>query len=241
MRGAGRWRCGYQAIGRDGDFIASSTWFVAEYARLEWVDPAQVAPNGGTMSRLPSRSRDELTSEQRDEYDDLARTRTPRADGTIGGPFDAWLLSPELSHRLRGLAVMLWERTSLDRGLVELAISITGRYWEADVEWAAHAPRAIEYGIAPEVLDAILEGRRPEFAPERQLLLYDICMSLHRERALPKPLYESAVRAFGEQGLVEIIAVIGFYTLVSMTLNAFEIPVAPGVDAPFARADRPTA
>ena len=80
------------------------------------------------MSRLPSMSRDELTSEQRDEYDDLARTRTPRADGTIGGPFDAWLLSPELSHRLRGLAVMRGERTSPDRGRVELAIPITGRY-----------------------------------------------------------------------------------------------------------------
>ena len=143
--------------------------------------------------------------------------------------------SAELSQRLRGLAVMLWERTSLDRGLVELAICITGRHWEANVEWAAHAPRAIEHGIAPQVLDAVLEDRRPEFAPEDQLLLYDICISLHRERALPEPLHQRAVNTFGEQGLVEIIAVIGLYTLVSMTLNAFEIPVAPGVGAPFAR------
>ena len=188
-----------------------------------------------SMSRLPARARDEFTNEQRDEFDDLARTRTPRVDGRIGGPFDAWLLSPELSQRLRGLAVMLWERTTLDRGLVELAISITGRYWEANVEWAAHAPRAIEYGIAAEVIDAVFDQRRPEFAPEEQLLLYDVCMSLHRDRGLPESLHGRAVSTFGEQGLVELISVIGFYTLVSMTLNAFEIPVAPGVEPPFDR------
>lgn len=187
------------------------------------------------MGRLSTRTRDELTNEQRDEYDDLARTRPPRPDGKIGGPFDAWLLSPELSHRLRGLAGMLWERTTLDRGLVELAICITGRFWEANVEWAAHAPRAIEYGIASEVLDAVFEERRPEFAPEEQLLLYDVCIALHRDRALPESLHLRAVSVFGEQGLVEIISVIGFYTLVSMTLNAFEIPVAPGVESPFDR------
>ena len=165
----------------------------------------------------------------------MARPRPPRRDGKIGGPFDAWLLSPELSHRLRGLAVVLWERTTLDRGLVELAISITGRFWEANVECAAHAPRAIEYGIASEVLDAVFEERRPDFAPEEQLLLYDVCMALHRNRALSGSLHARAVSMFGEQGVVELISVIGFYALVSMTLNAFEIPVAPGVDAPFDR------
>ncbi len=187
------------------------------------------------MGRLTIRTRDELTNEQRDEYNDLAHTRPPRANGQIGGPFDAWLLSPELSHRLRGLAGMLWERTTLDRGLVELAICITGRFWEANVEWAAHAPRAIEYGIASEVLDAVFEEQRPEFAPEEQLLLYDVCIALHHDRALPEPLHARAVETFGEQGLVELISVIGFYTLVSMTLNAFEIPVAPGTEPPFNR------
>lgn len=186
-------------------------------------------------SRLTKRTRDELSAEQRAEYDDLARERKPRDDGTIGGPFDVWLLSPELSQRVRGLVGMLWERTTLDRGLVELAICITGRHWKANVEWAAHAPRAIEYGITREVLDAVFEERRPEFAPDEQLLLYDVCVSLHRERELPEPLYERAVATFGEQGLVELIAVIGFYTMVSMTLNSFDVPVGPGQETPFPR------
>ena len=186
-------------------------------------------------SRLQTKIPDDLNEAQREEYDDLVRWRTPQPDGSIGGPFDAWLLSPELSQRLRGLATMLWNRTTLDRGLVELAICITGRHWEANVEWAAHAPRAIEYGIASEVLDAVFEERRPDFAPAEQVLLYDVCTVLHRERRLPAALEAEAVAVFGEQGLVELISVIGFYTLVSMTLNAFEIPVAPGLETPFPR------
>lgn len=186
-------------------------------------------------SRLTTKIPDELTPEQRAEYDDLAKTRTPQPGGGIGGPFDPWLLSPELSHRLRGLANMLWNRTTLDRGLVELAICITGRHWEANVEWAAHAPRAMEYGITSEVLDAVFELRRPDFAPSEQVLIYDVAMALQETRRLPEPLEAEAVRVFGEQGLVELIAVIGFYTLVSMTLNSFEIPVAPGLETPFPR------
>lgn len=187
------------------------------------------------MTRLQTKIPDELNAEQRAEYDDLVKWRTPRPSGEIGGPFDVWLLSPELSQRLRGLAGMLWERTTLDRGLVELAISVTGRLWEANVEWAAHAPRAIEYGVAPEVLDVVFEGRRPDFAPADQLLAYDVVIALQETRRLPETLQQEAVRTFGEQGLNELIAVTGFYTLVSMTLNGFEIPVAPDQETPFPR------
>ncbi len=172
--------------------------------------------------------------EQREEYESFTRTRKPRPDGSLGGPFDPWLLNAELSHRLRGLGGFLWERTSLDRGMVELAISITGRVWEANVEWTAHAPRAVEYGIPQSVLDDVLAGRRPQGTPHQELL-YDVCIAMHNDRKLALPLYRRAVDAFGERGLVEIMAIIGYYTLVSMTLNAFEVAVAPGIAAPFKR------
>ena len=152
----------------------------------------------------------------------------------VGGPFDPWLLNPELSHRLRGLGGMLWERTSMDRGMVELAISIIGKVWESNVEWTAHAPRAVEYGIPQSVVDDVLAGRRPTGTPEQELL-YDVCMTINTDHKLPRPLYDRAVGAFGEQGLVEFMAVIGYYTLVCMTLNAFEVEVAPGVTPPFTR------
>jgi 4-carboxymuconolactone decarboxylase len=186
------------------------------------------------MTRQTLRNPTAFTPEEREEYESIARSRKPRPDGRIGGPFDAHLLNPELSHRVRGLGNMLWERTSLDRGLVELAISITGCFWQANVEWAAHAPRAVEYGIPQSVMDDVFAGRRPQGIPEQQLV-YDVCMSLHRDHRLPMPLYRLAIEAFGERGLMEITAIIGFYTLISMTLNAFEVEVAPGIEPPFTR------
>jgi 4-carboxymuconolactone decarboxylase len=186
------------------------------------------------VSRQTVRNPDSFTAEERKEYENIIRARPARPDGMVGGPFDPWLLNPELSHRLRGLGGMLWERTSLDRGLVELAISICGRFWEANVEWAAHAPRAVEYGVPQSVIDDVYAGRRPAGTQE-QVLVYDVCMTMQREHRLPLPLYRQAVETFGERGLVELMAVIGYYTLVSMTLNAFEVEVAPGVEPPFKR------
>ena len=175
-----------------------------------------------------------FADDQKAEYESFTRNRKPQANGSLGGPFDPWLLNPELSRRLRGLGAMLWERTSLDRGLVELAISITGKVWEANVEWVAHAPRAVEYGVPQSVMDDVLAGERPNGTPEQQLI-YDVCIAMHTDHRLARDLYDEAVSAFGERGLVEIMAIIGYYTLVSMTLNAFEVHVAPGVTAPFSR------
>ena len=166
------------------------------------------------------------------------QSRKARTGGSLGGPFDPWLTNAELFQRLTGLGGMLWARTSLDSGLVELAICVTGAFWRANVEWAAHAPRAIEFGVAPGVLDAVLAGRAPTEAdgarPEDELVC-ELCQTMHATHALPRPLYHAGAAAFGEQGVAELMAVIGYYTLVSMTLNAFEVQVAPGMEAPFAR------
>jgi len=175
-----------------------------------------------------------LSTEQREQRDRFLRSRAPLANGSLGGPFDAWLTNAELFKRLQGLGVMLWNRTSLDRGLVELAICVTGRLWEANYEWAAHAPRALEHGVTPSVLDDVIAGRRPRGRPEEELVC-DICHTMHETHALPRALYDRAVAAFGERGLAELMTVSGFYTLVSMTLNAFEVQVDEGMDAPFAR------
>ena len=177
-----------------------------------------------------------FNDEQRQEYERFAKTRKPAPNGALGGPFDPWLTNPELFQRLTGLGAMLWARTSLDRGLVELAICITGRFWEANVEWAAHAPRAIEHGVAASVLEDVLAGRRPSGRYEDELV-YDLCQTMHETHALTMELYDAGVTAFGEQGVAELMAVIGYYTLVSMTLNAFEVQVGHGIAAPFERGD----
>jgi len=188
------------------------------------------------MTRQSPPRLDTFTPEQKTERERFLRARTARPDGSLGGPFDPWMTNPEMFRRITGLGVMLWNRTSLDRGLVELAICITGRFWEANVEWAAHAPVALKNGVAPSVLDDVLAGRRPRGRPEDELV-YDVCQTMHEDHALPRSLYDKAVAAFGERGLAELMAIIGFYTMVSMTLNAFEVTVADGEHAPFLRGD----
>jgi len=186
------------------------------------------------MSRLTAKNPEDLTPEQRARYEEVARVRPPRPDGQIGGPFDPWLRSPELSRRAMGLGDFIWQRTTLDRRLIELAILVTGRAWRSNVEWVAHARYAREFGVAQETIDAIFAQRRPDGAPEDELLVHDVARALHDTRDLPLELYQRAVARFGEQGLVELLGTLGFYTFVSMTLNAFDVPM-PGVPQPFPR------
>jgi len=186
------------------------------------------------MSRLTPKRPEELEPEQRERYEEVARVRPPRPDGQIGGPFDPWLRSPELSRRAMGLGDFIWQRTTLDRRLIELAILVTGRAWRSNVEWVAHARYAREFGVSQETIDEIFKQRRPERAPDDEKLVYDVSHALHATRDLPMDLYQRAVARFGERGLVELLATLGFYTFVSMTLNTFDVQ-APVPEQPFPR------
>ena len=187
------------------------------------------------MSRLQKKRPEELTPEQREQFDRIARFRKPDADGQIGGPFDPWIRSPEVAKRAVSLGNFIWERTTLDRRIVELAIIITARHFRSNVEWVAHARMAREQGVSDDVIDAVFARRRPQDAPADELLSYDVVTALHESHDLPLDLYRQAVEAFGEQGLMELIVTIGFYGFVSLTLNAFNVPVAAGADTPFPR------
>ena len=181
------------------------------------------------MSRLVPKKRSELSPVEREEWDRVGLTRAPREDESYGGPFDPWIRSPEMGQLARGFGLFLWERTTLGRRLVELAILVTGWFWRSNVEWVAHARLAHENGVAQETIDEIFAGRLPASAPADERLVYEVARSLHETHALDDDLYRRAVDGLGERGLVEVIGVIGFYTMVSMTLNAFRVPAA-GVD-----------
>jgi 4-carboxymuconolactone decarboxylase len=177
-------------------------------------------------SRLTPKTPDELTPAQREQYERVARARTPGPDGQFGGPFDPWIRSPELAQRAMGFGNFLWERTTVGRRIVELAICATGRFWKSNVEWVAHERMALANGASKETLDAIFAWTKPSNAPADEQLCWEICRELHETRELSRQTYERAVATFGEQGLMEIIGTIGFYSLVSMTLNAFNVPAA---------------
>ncbi len=186
---------------------------------------------GDEMSRLSVKKPDELDENQREQYERIRRFRPAGPDGAIGGPFDPWIRSPELARRNVGMGNFLWERTTLQPRIVELAICVTARFWQSNVEWVSHSRKALSNGVSRETLDAVMDEASPISAPKDEQLCYDVCVSLHTEHRLSTALYERAIEGFGERGLAELIAVIGYYTMVSMTLNAFEIQ-AKGVDAP---------
>ena len=186
-------------------------------------------------SRLQPKPYDELTPAQQAQYDRIKRARSPRPDGQFGGPFDPWIRSPEVAERAMSLGNFIWERTSVGRRIVELAIIVTGRHWRSNVEWVAHARMAKEQGVSDAVIDAVFEQRLPDDAPDDELLTIRICRALHETQDLPLDLYQRAIATWGEQGLMDIIQTIGFYTFVSMTLNTFNIPTAEGDPTPFPR------
>lgn len=175
---------------------------------------------------------EEMSADQRSIYERLRSTLPHRADGYIGGPFDILLLNPPLVDLVRDFGTTLWTCTSLDRGLVELVICMVAAHWKSEFEWCFHAPCALEHGISQEALDRIATGRSPGDEADHDLA-YRIITAIRKQRELPREIYDEAVNCFGERGLAEILTVSGFYTMLAMNLQAFEVQVPPGKPSAF--------
>ncbi len=186
------------------------------------------------MSRLPRQSLDTMTPERRQVFDEIVANRPVKpVDGHIGGPFDVWLQSPEMGHRLVGLGGFFRFRTSVDRRYIELAILVTGAHFKAQFEWWAHEPMAREAGVPEEVIAAIKVGERPIMNDPADIAAYDVAHSLHTQKRLSDETFAAAHAQFGDQGIAELIGLCGFYALVSMTLNGFDVELPSGATNPF--------
>jgi len=182
------------------------------------------------MSRLGQLEPAQMTPEQKRVYDDLLSG--PR--GGARGPFNAWLRVPPLADHAQKLGAFCRFNTSLGPKLSELAIIITARHFKAEFEWYAHERLARQAGLPPAVIAGVLAGRRPEFADDRQAAVYDFCTALFARNRVDDATYRRAVAALGEAGVVEVVGTIGYYSLVSLTLNAFEVALPDGVAPVFA-------
>lgn len=174
-----------------------------------------------------------MTEAQRELFGRMAEGRTNVSDGHIGGPFDAWLLSPATGARLFQLGGALRFKPCIDRRYVELAILVTGQLWQAQYEWYAHEPMARAAGLPDEVIAAIKEGREPQCSDPGDAAAYRFCRTLLDRRRVDDETYRATVEVFGEDGTQELINACGMYTLVSMTLNTFEVDLPDGVTPPF--------
>ena len=142
----------------------------------------------------------------------------PRNAKFTAPPYRAYIRNPDLAPRLSALSDYLRWNTSLPPRLSELAILITARQWTAQYEWFAHYPLALKGGLDPKVADAIAAGNRPGNMKDDEAALYDLAITLYRDRKVTDPVYKAALEKFGERGIMDIIGIVGYYDLVSMTL-----------------------
>jgi 4-carboxymuconolactone decarboxylase len=166
-----------------------------------------------------------MSSAQRAVYDAVIAGKRGRAPL----PLLAWLASPEFAQRAQSLGEFARYETTLAPRLSELAILLVAHHWQAAYEWASHKKEALRAGVEEKTIAAIAAGQTPSFAQQDELAVYEFSQSLLVHRAVEESLYRRAAAALGERGVVELVGVLGYYTLIAMTLNVFEIlPAAEG-------------
>jgi len=178
---------------------------------------------------LPS-SRDELDQAQQAVWDKVVSG--PR--GKVVGPLRAAIHNADLARHWSALGESLRFGTSLGKRLSELAIIVTGRRWSAQVEWYVHARVAAENGVEPAVIEAIRDGQPPPFTQPDDALVYEYARLLLQEGNVPDDLHARATARFGVKGAVELTALIGYYSMVAMTLNAHDVPLPDDAPLPLA-------
>jgi 4-carboxymuconolactone decarboxylase len=181
------------------------------------------------MSRYRELAASEMTPAQLSVRDSIIAGRR----GQFGGPFQLLIRAPEICQHAAKLGEHLRWGTSLPDRLSELAIISTARFWRAQYEWYAHAPLAAKAGVPAAAIEAIRTGGTPLFTAHDETLVYHVCNEIFRTQRLSDDTFDQAVAAFGEQGLVEIIAIIGYYTLIGNTLNVFQVGLPEGTQPPF--------
>ena len=197
------------------------------------------------MTRLPELRYEDLPDEGQQVWDRVVGTRAAdliSAQGTLVGPFNAFVTAPGTGRRLGSLGAHLRFGTSIERRLSEVAIITVGARWQAEFEWWAHARMAREHGVAPDVIDAIKRGAEPPFGPAAgdERTVWVVARQLVTTGQVSPDAYTAAQRLLGDAGLVELVALCGYYSLISYLLNAFDVPLPPGAEPAFAPAG-PTA
>jgi len=170
----------------------------------------------------------EMSEAQLKVYRDLASG--PR--GGVRGPFNALLRSPVLADRAQKLGEYLRFESSIPSRLNEFAILITARHWNAQYEWHAHHIHAMKAELNPAVAADLAQGKRPANMQEDEAVVYDFCTELHQNKTVSDATQKAAFEKFGERGVIDLVGVSGYYTLVSMVLNVDRQPLPAGTPPP---------
>jgi 4-carboxymuconolactone decarboxylase len=168
-----------------------------------------------SQSRMPPIPEDTYNEAQKKAAQVFFETR----NAPVFGPFAVLMRSPELMTRAQQMGEYLRYRSAIGERLSEFAILITAREWTQDYEWYVHQPHALKAGLKPEIVEAVFEGRRPSSMAPDEETLYDFVTELNHTRRVSDRTYERGVKQFGEHGVIDIIGIQGYYSLLAMTLN----------------------
>jgi 4-carboxymuconolactone decarboxylase len=180
------------------------------------------------VARIPLPAPETMTPEQRRVYD--AIVSGPRK--TLVGPLRAALHVPELADKWQQLGELLRYRTSLPPRLSELAILVTARHTNSQLEWLIHEQMARKAGLEDDIIASVKKRDRPRSSDADVLAIHDFARELNDSNAVGEGTYRKALERFGVAGVVELTALVGYYTMVAMTLNAHEIPLPDGAEPP---------
>ncbi|MFZ2737954.1 MAG: carboxymuconolactone decarboxylase family protein [Burkholderiaceae bacterium] len=185
---------------------------------------------------------DEMTQAQRELAQNIqsgprsavAGSAANASTNSVGGPFNVFLRSPELGDLLQKMGSYLRFKSCLGMRLNELAILMTARHWTAQYEWFAHQRLALQAGLSPDIAEAIAQGQRPSAMQADEEIIYNFCQELHSTTRVSDASYQAVLGLFGEQGVVELIGVSGYYSTVAMMLNVDQTPIPGGIAPPLA-------
>ena len=146
------------------------------------------------------------------------------------GPLGVWLWRPELADRAQRLGDYARYRTSLPPLLSELAILVVARFWGSEFEWHAHKRIALEAGVSAQAIEAIRSGRTPELESAEQATVFEFSDTLLKRHRIDDALYARATESLGEGGVIDLVGILGYYSLISLTINTFRVPLPDGAE-----------
>ena len=180
------------------------------------------------MSRLPQLDTNSLTPEQQTIYDDIMSG--PR--GRFGGPFPALLHAPQIADQIQALGAALRFNTRIADKLREIAILVIAKEWHTQVEWDCHVVIALKVGVSEQTINNILEDIPPGEPQSSERQVYEFSRELIANKQLSAQSYNKAVDLLGIDGTVELVSILGYYTLLAMVLNTFEVEADPDDGVP---------
>jgi 4-carboxymuconolactone decarboxylase len=188
------------------------------------------AAPGGAQDRMPPIPADKLTDAQRRAISEFKTARSV----DISGPFVPLLRSPEVMNRARAMGDYLRYKSALPPRLSEFVILMTARRWTQQYEWNAHQPLGLQGGLSADVVKAIADGRRPDRMADDEDVVYTLWDEVQRNQGVSDATYARAIAKLSEQGVIDLLGITGYYTMIAMVMNTTRTPLPDGVKPPLA-------